>query len=377
VRLVICAALAVTLIASPAHAAAQPHAAAQSNRHLPAAEVAAVRLANRDGMATGIGVVDTTTGALYARGESTRMFASASVVKTLIATRLILRGKLHGHNESLAHIMITGSDNDAAQKLYPKVGGDRLVPLLEKHYQLRGLGAPATTPGVWGSTQLTAAGMAEFYAAIRHDHRVWPWLSRAMHAYHATSTEGEPNTFGVAAAAPKSAVKNGWVLDHEPDKPVRTQIDSTGFVDHDRYAVAIFSRGATSMYYRAGERVVSDEAKLVVPHGHVTPLPRPWVRGLSHRRGSVGDKLTIAGAHFRDVRAVYFDNRAKMLSTRGRRIQVIAPRHSPGIAAVTVKGAYGTSRRRRVDHFRYVSTNRPGVRSDHDRQAGSPVHAAR
>jgi hypothetical protein len=330
---------------------------ARSHQRLPSAEAAAVQLAEQDGMATGIGVVDTHTGAVYAAGQSTRMVASASVVKTLIATRLILRGKLHGHNKSLAHIMITGSDNDAAQQLYPKVGGDRLVPLLEKHYHLTRLGAPPLTAGVWGATRLTAAGMAAFYAAVRHDRRVWPWLSAAMHAYHRTSTSGEPNTFGIAAAAPKSGVKNGWVLDHEPDRPVRTQINTTGFVDHDRYAVAIFSRGPTSMYYRAGERVVSDEATLVAPHGHLTPVPAPHVQRLSKGSGPTagGQRLTILGAHFRDVRTVYFGTRAaRIVSAGGRRLDVVVPRQHRGRVAVRVVGGYGTSAKTPADHYRYV-----------------------
>lgn len=324
-------------------------------RRLPAAERAAVRLAHHDGMATGIGVVDTATGAVYTAGQANRLFASASVVKTLIATRLILRGKLHGTDRALAHKMIVASDNDAAQQLYPQAGGDRLVPDLERHYHLSGLGAAPLRPHVWGATRLTAAGMAEFYAAVRTDHRVWPWLSRAMHAYEPTSSEGEPNSFGVAAAAPRSAVKNGWVLDVEPDTPRRAQINSTGFVDHDRYAVAIFTRGPTSDYYRAGERVVTDEAELVMPHGHLTPLPRPHVQALSMHRGKRGDRVTIRGTHFGAVRAVYFGRRAARLVRAGRRrLQVIVPRHAAGSVAVTAAGIYGTSRPTPADRFRYV-----------------------
>lgn len=235
---------------------------------LPAAEAAAVRYAVQHGMTTGIAVVDTKTGRVYAAGKADHFFQSASVVKTLIATRLILRGKLHGDNRALAYRMITQSDNDAASALYPKAGGDRLVPRLAHHYGVPDLGRPTTTTGEmrWGATKLTARGMAKLYAAIRQDPLVWPWLSRTMHAYQRYSSAGEPNAWGLAAASPHAAVKNGWVLDGDP---LRAQINTTGFVDHDRFTVAIFSRGPTSLYYRGGEAIVSAEAELIAPHGHV------------------------------------------------------------------------------------------------------------
>lgn len=240
--------------------------AAARHRRLPAAEAAAVGHAQRHGMRTGIAVVDTETGRVYADGSADHLFRSASVVKTLIAARLILLGKLSGRNRALARLMITESDNAAASTLYPKAGGDRLVPKLAHHYGVRKLGRATRTTGAmrWGTTKLTARGTAKLYAAIRHDPRVWPWLSRTMHAYHRHSSTGEPNAWGLVAASPHAAVKNGWVLDGD-----RAQINSTGFVDHDRFAVAIFSRGPAALYYRRGEAIVSAEARLIAPHGHV------------------------------------------------------------------------------------------------------------
>lgn len=256
------AALVLALV-SPASATA-----ATRQPRLPAAEAAAVRYADRHGMTTGIAVVDTKTARVYVAGKADHLFSSASVVKTLIATRLILRGKLHGATRSLAKLMITRSDNDAASALYPKAGGARLVPKLAHHYGVPDLGRPttATGPRRWGATKLTARGLAKLYAAIEHDPRVWPWLSRNLHAYQRYSSAGEPNAWGLAAASPHAAVKNGWVLDGNPR---RAQINTTGFVDHDRFAVAIFSRGPAALYYRSGEAIVSAEAKLIAPHGHV------------------------------------------------------------------------------------------------------------
>jgi Beta-lactamase enzyme family len=220
-------------------------------------------------MNAGVAVMDTRTGRVYLAGYAHRRFASASVVKTLIATRLLLTGQMHGATATLARSMIERSDNDAATALYPKVGGDHLVKWIDEHYHLRGLGARPTMPGLWGSTQLTAAGMVRFYNAVRHDPLVWPWLSRAMHAYAQTSAAGEPNAFGIAAVAPRSAVKNGWDVDRDVRHPSNAIINTTGFVQDDRYAVAIFAEGPGRLYYSAGERIVTDAARRLIRHGRL------------------------------------------------------------------------------------------------------------
>lgn len=231
---------------------------------------AAVAYARRHHMTSGIAVLDTRTGSLHTSGRARRYFASASVVKTLIATRLLLAGKMRGRNAELARAMITRSDNAAAWTLYPKVGRDRLLPWVARHYKIRRLGARPSMRGIWGSTRITARGMVRFYAAVRADPKVWPWLSRAMHAYHRLSSAGEPNAFGIAAAARKSAVKNGWDVDRDVKAPSNAIINSTGFVQGDRYAVAILAEGPGYLYFRRGEHIVTREARILLPAGRVT-----------------------------------------------------------------------------------------------------------
>jgi hypothetical protein len=137
---------------------------------------------------------------------------------------------------------------------------------------------------------------------------------------------------------------------------VRAQINTTGFVDRDRYAVAIFSRGPTSLYYRAGERIVSDEARAIAPNGHLTPQPTPIVRRLTRTSGpsSGGQRLTIVGLHFRDIRAVHFGARKARITSAGeRRLHVIVPTHRRGVVAVRVTGAYGRSAKTAADRYRF------------------------
>jgi hypothetical protein len=229
---------------------------------------AAVEYANQHGMTSGVAVLDTETNKLYAAGNAGGYYASASVVKTLIATRLLLEGKMTGDVEALATKMIEQSDNDAAWTLYPQVGKDGLLPWVENHYGID-VGAPPTMPGIWGSTQISARGMVQFYAAVRHDPRVWTWLAHAMHAYAARSSSGEPNAFGIAVVAPSSAVKNGWDTNRDVKAPTNAIINTTGFVEGDRYAVAILSEGSGSLYYTGGEQVVTNQAQVLIPRGHL------------------------------------------------------------------------------------------------------------
>jgi hypothetical protein len=229
---------------------------------------AAVRYANERGMTSGVAVLDTSTNRIYAAGDSAGYYASASVVKTLIAARLLIEGKMHGSVATKARAMITHSDNDAAWDLYPSVGKDALLPWMERHYGIE-IGAPPTMPGIWGSTQISARGIVTFYAAVRHDKAVWPWLSDAMHAYAPRSSSGEPNLFGIAVPAPAAAVKNGWDTNRDVKAPSNAIVNSTGFVQSDRYAVAILSEGPGSLYYSGGERIVTDEATILLPHGRV------------------------------------------------------------------------------------------------------------
>jgi hypothetical protein len=131
----------------------------------------AQRYAAAGAMRTGIAVLNLTSGEIWQSGAARQRFASASVVKTMIATRLLVTGQMHGTVATKARSMITRSDNKAAWALYPRVGRDHLLPWIESHYHLSGIGAPPTMHGMWGSTQITARGMVRFYTAVQRDHQ--------------------------------------------------------------------------------------------------------------------------------------------------------------------------------------------------------------
>ncbi|WP_375493720.1 N-acetylmuramoyl-L-alanine amidase [uncultured Jatrophihabitans sp.] len=287
--LALCVALLTvgSLLAAPDAVATSTTRASATSR----AADAAVRYARAHGMSSGIAVLDTRTGRLTTAGNAHREFASASVVKTLIATRLLLTHQMHGHTATLASSMIRRSDNAAAWKLYPKVGRDGLLPWIARHYRINGLGARPAMHGIWGSTRITAVGMARFYARVRRDATVWPWLSKQMHAYSKRSAANEPNAFGLAAAQPSAAVKNGWDTNRDIEHPRNAIINSTGFVDHDRYAVAILAEGPHRLYYRAGEAIVTHEAQLLFPR-------RPAAR-TTHAAAAFANAQTSTACRYR------------------------------------------------------------------------------
>src|SRR5689334_2074113 len=88
----------------------------------------------------GIAVLDTRIGRLYGSGDYDGTFASESIVKVFIATRLLVSGRMHGATQRAAYKMITQSDDAIATRLWPRVGGPRLIPWIKAHYRVPNLG---------------------------------------------------------------------------------------------------------------------------------------------------------------------------------------------------------------------------------------------
>ena len=130
-------------------------------------------------------MLDTQTGAFTGAGDYNSTYASESVMKIFIATRLLLTGQMSGWNETTAYKMITQSDDASASALYGRTGGDGLITWIKQTLNVPNLGSPAAPTWLVGRHPITAAGMASFYHAVRHRPGVWNWLGNAMH--HATT----------------------------------------------------------------------------------------------------------------------------------------------------------------------------------------------
>jgi hypothetical protein len=249
------ACLLLVTAGQPARAAAPAPSAVQN----------AARVALDRGFRTGIAVLDLTTGAYSGAGEDTAAFPSESVVKVLIATQLLLTGQMTAGTDATAQRMITVSDDDAADALYPRAGGDGVVELVAAHYGIADLGAPPPVPGRWGLTRITARGLVELYAAIAQDPVVHPWLSAAMARAEPVAADGTPQFFGIPAATSGAAIKQGW--GHDGVGTGNAVVNSTGYVDGGRVAVAILSAGPADTYGAAIQGTVTAQAQALLAGG--------------------------------------------------------------------------------------------------------------
>jgi hypothetical protein len=208
-------------------------------------------------------VFDRRTQRFYLAGDVDSYYASASVMKVFIATKLLVSGQ--SRNSAVAGQMwrmVTLSDDNAANYLYGLVGGASVATWAAARYHLPGIAA-SRNPPYWGLTAITARAMVRYYAAVAADPAVGPWLLNAMANMHSPAADGWPQAFGIPSVTNGWRVKQGWMccLDN------RTRMHSTGFVNGDRYTVALLSEGSTAIYGTYGRDTVTGMAARLLPHG--------------------------------------------------------------------------------------------------------------
>ena len=308
----------------------------------------------KSGYKIGIAVYDTKRNVVYGSGAYKSTFASESVIKAMIATRLILQGRMHGTTAKRAYKMITQSDDGIASSFYASVGGDGLINWIKRHYRVPDLGSPPHRAGWWGNTHITPIGLVKFYAKVKRDKKVGPWLLNAMHHAHVYGSDGTYQFFGLPSATTHAAVKQGWGTDYD-DWGRSADFNTTGFVDGDRYAVAILARGPARTYGRAIGNALTQTARRLLPGGRF-PDANPVIQHMSHRSGSTlgGQRIDLRGTDFTGVSGVYFG------ATKGTGLHVISsteleittPAQAAGQVSVRVATSHGTSSVR--SYYRYV-----------------------
>jgi hypothetical protein len=201
---------------------------------------------------------------VYAAGDDAA-FPSASVVKVFLAARLLVDGRQRdAATEDLMRQMIVASDDKAATALYPEAGGEELAAWTNQRYKTRGIGA-ASKPGAWYLTRVTARSVVTFYAAVAKDELVRSWLLDAMGRAEATGSDGFDQYFGIAAATTGWRIKQGWMCCVND----LSYTHSTGFVNDDRYAVALLAEGPREAYGNGGRTTVSQMARALMPGGTI------------------------------------------------------------------------------------------------------------
>lgn len=216
-----------------------------------------------------VAVLDTATGSYYGSLAATDPFPAESVVKVLIAAKLLATGQMTGSTEQLAYQMITQSDDDAADTLWGQVGGPDVVGWAAQRYGITDLGSPPIEYDWWGNTKLTARGMVELYAAIKADPVVGPWLLNAMGNMSTVAADGTDQRFGLAAQTSVGDFKQGWGGDD--DSFDSEQLNSTGLLDGGRFAVAIFVQHLPYEPMSELLPAIDEVAAAVAPGGTVVP----------------------------------------------------------------------------------------------------------
>ena len=299
------------------------------------------------GYHVGIAVLDTRTGRTYHAGDHTGTFASESVVKVMIATRVYLQGRLHGATAKRMYTMITRSDDKIASSTYGSVGGDHLITYIKQHFHLPTLGSEPRRAGWWGNTHITADGMVALYAKLKKMPHFGSWLLDAMH--HATKhgSDGFYQWFGLKSANSHAAIKQGWGTDYD-NWSAGADENTTGFVDGDRYAIAILARGPAKTYGKSIGAMLTATAKRLLPGG-AFPSDAPVLSTVGTTTGSTagGAVITVRGANLANTSAVYFGTvkATGVHHVSGQTLSVRVPPHAAGetrIRAVTPLGSSGT-----------------------------------
>src|SRR4051794_28301288 len=311
----------------------------------PSALAAAARYARSQGYHIGIAVLDTRTRTSYGSGDDTGMFASESVVKAMIAARLLVQGRMSGSTARRAWKMITQSDDGIATSFYPSVGGDGLINWVKRHYHVPNLGSPPSSPGWWGNTHITPRGLVTFYARVKRDPTVGPWLLNAMHHARKYGSDGTYQFFGLPSATTGAAVKQGWGTDYD-DWGRSADFNTTGFVNGDRYAVAILARGPVRYYGATIGGILTHTARVLLPGGQF-PDPVPTISHRSYLSGPTagGQRIQLLGSNFTHVTSVMFGGYAgrSLRVASSHTIYVTSPPHKPMRVPIRVFTNHGHS----------------------------------
>ncbi|MEV4178437.1 hypothetical protein [Nonomuraea sp. NPDC049709] len=160
-------------------------------------------------------VFDRQAGKIVATKNAHRKYRSASVVKILIAIDYLERRKsVPAADAKLLKVMLRSSDDDAASAFWDRLGKGQIIVR-----QARRLGLsdttppPASKPGFWGYTSLSAYDIVRTYRYLldRADARVRDTILGHLRRATPCGADGFDQTFGIPDGVPRPwAVKQGW-----------------------------------------------------------------------------------------------------------------------------------------------------------------------
>lgn len=205
--------------------------------------------------------------------QSSKHFYAASVIKVTILSALLRKTQeqnrqLTAREKHEAWLMITQSDNNAANTLWSDVG----YTFMQHFLNLAGMRQTSLSPH-WGLTRITAHDELTLLTLITGANKVLTKPSRVYARYlmaHVTPSQ----RWGVPAGAPASMivhVKNGWL----PYPGSAWEINSIGTFTstHRAYLIVMLTYGNPSMAY--GINTIQSTAQAI--HALLNPGTHPTV----------------------------------------------------------------------------------------------------
>jgi beta-lactamase class A len=180
-------------------------------------------------------VIDLVENCSYAMGDPAAVFPTASTGKLIIATGVleaVAAGTLtYAEVESDLTLMITQSDNNAADRLFDLVGRNDAVMSIATRYGL----ASTTTGGAWGTILTTSSDQANLLnQVVGVQASDLPEAQRVMLRSLLTQVNSQQDwgAGSVTIADWKVAVKNGWYLSVPGDRPPEGlwRVNTLGYV---------------------------------------------------------------------------------------------------------------------------------------------------
>jgi beta-lactamase class A len=216
----------------------------------------------------GLDLADTRSG-ITCRYHASQHFYAASAAKVTILAALLLQAQeqkrvLTTRERDLAWLMITQSDNDAAQDLYEDVG----IPGVQ-HFLNRAQMSQTKLSVYFGLILLTAQNEAKLLSLLSAPNQVLSAASRT-YALYLMANVIPSQRWGTPHGAPAGVtvhVKNGWL----PHPGNDWEINSLGIFTAPRrsYLMAVLTYGNPSMGYGIG----TIEAAAQVMHRYLNAGP--------------------------------------------------------------------------------------------------------
>jgi hypothetical protein len=225
------------------------------------------------GATLSVAVLDRKTHELVSNGNS-QIVGTASVAKLFIADDLLLaesqgRATLSPDDRQALHVMLSSSDDGAAEKFWGQGGGDNIITQVATRYRLSSTTPPSD--GRWWNTMSSLTDLIHYYDMLLDGSGGLP-TDRGMMIVNdlarstPTGIDGYPQRFGIPDGlfAEPVAVKQGWMCCIGPDWVHL----STGVIGADhRYVMVVQSLQPSDD--ATARQTITQAVKTIFPNGRI------------------------------------------------------------------------------------------------------------